>query len=64
MKDKIENKNAAETMTTGWNVTVSKYGKDTFNPIRTILETMKIKPNPTKKMISLSIGNSTELCVS
>ena len=55
MKDKIEN-NPTEAMTTGWNVTVSNYGKNTFNPIRTILETMKIKPNPEKKMISLSIG--------
>jgi len=49
----------AETMTTGWNVTGSKFAKNTFNPIRTILETMKIAPNPEKKMISLSIGDPT-----
>ena len=56
MKDKIENSN---NTCSGWNqVTASDYGKNTFNPIRTILETMKIKPNPEKKMISLSIGKS------
>jgi len=33
--------------------------KNTFNPIRNILETMVIKPNPEKKMISLSIGDPT-----
>jgi len=57
MKDKIENSN---NTCSGWNqVTASDYGKNTFNPIRTILETMKIKPNPEKKMISLSIGDPT-----
>ena len=33
--------------------------RNTFNPIRNILETMVIKPNPEKKMISLSIGDPT-----
>ena len=33
--------------------------KKTFNPIRNILETMDLKPNPKKKMISLSIGDPT-----
>ena len=33
--------------------------RNTFNPIRNILETMVIKPNPDKKMISLSIGDPT-----
>ena len=33
--------------------------KNTFNPIRNILETMSIAPNPEKKMISLSIGDPT-----
>jgi len=33
--------------------------KNTFNPIRNILETMNITPHPQKKMISLSIGDPT-----
>jgi len=33
--------------------------KNTFNPIRNILETMTLTPNPEKKMISLSIGDPT-----
>ena len=62
MKDKIENNpTATMTTTTGWNVAVSDYGKNTFNPIRTILETMNIKPNPEKKMISLSIGEELSI---
>lgn len=32
---------------------------NTFNPIRNILETMTLTPNPQKKMISLSIGDPT-----
>ncbi len=37
----------------------SSLAKQTFNPIRNILETMHMKPNPKKKMISLSIGDPT-----
>lgn len=33
--------------------------KNTFNPIRNILETLDISPHPQKKMISLSIGDPT-----
>jgi tyrosine aminotransferase len=33
--------------------------KNTFNPIRNILETMDLDPNPNKKMVSLSIGDPT-----
>jgi tyrosine aminotransferase len=42
-----------------WNVKASILAKDTFNPIRNILETMDLEPNPEKKMISLSIGDPT-----
>ena len=37
----------------------SAMARNTFNPIRNILETMNLKPNPKKKMISLSIGDPT-----
>merc|ERR1712126_253446 len=43
-----------------WKVKASIVAKNTFNPIRNILETMVIEPNPDKKMISLSIGDPTE----
>ena len=43
-----------------WNkVRGSMMSKNTFNPIRNILETMTLTPNPEKKMISLSIGDPT-----
>jgi tyrosine aminotransferase len=42
-----------------WMVNASIVAKNTFNPIRDLLETMTITPNPDKKMISLSIGDPT-----
>jgi len=42
-----------------WKVNASVVAKNTFNPIRNILETMTITPCPSKKMISLSIGDPT-----
>ena len=42
-----------------WKVNASVVAKNTFNPIRNILETMTITPSPSKKMISLSIGDPT-----
>lgn len=42
-----------------WSVEASVMAKTTFNPIRNILETMDLKPNPEKPMISLSIGDPT-----
>ena len=42
-----------------WKVNASVVAKNTFNPIRNILETMVITPCPSKKMISLSIGDPT-----
>lgn len=42
-----------------WKVRASIVAKNTFNPIRDILESMEITPHPQKKMISLSIGDPT-----
>ena len=53
MKDKIS------TTAKQWQVVVSDMGRETFNPIRNILETMNILPHPDKEMISLSIGDPT-----
>ncbi len=39
-----------------WNVNVSDFARLTHNPIRAIVEGLKIEPNPEKMMIALSIG--------
>ena len=43
-----------------WNVHASEMSKKTLNPIRAIVDGMKLTPNPEKPMIALSIG--TTLC--
>ncbi|XP_049642366.1 tyrosine aminotransferase [Suncus etruscus] len=42
-----------------WSVQPSVMANKTFNPIRAIVDTMKVKPNPNKTTISLSIGDPT-----
>ena len=42
-----------------WNVQSSAIAKKTFNPIRSIVDGMKLTPNPEKDMIALSIGISS-----
>ncbi|XP_007906137.1 tyrosine aminotransferase [Callorhinchus milii] len=44
---------------TKWNVRASEMSKRTFNPIRAIVDNMKIQPNPNKPLIALSIGDPT-----
>lgn len=39
-----------------WNVKVSDFAKNTHNPIRALVEGLKIEPNPDKQLIALSIG--------
>lgn len=39
-----------------WNIRASEMSKNTLNPIRAIVDGMKITPNPEKPMIALSIG--------
>ena len=39
-----------------WEVPASSMAKKTFNPIRSIVDHMKIEPNPEKEMIKLSLG--------
>ena len=39
-----------------WPVRASDFSKSTFNPIRSIVDSMKIEPHPDKHMIALSIG--------
>ncbi|GAB1293645.1 Tyrosine aminotransferase [Apodemus speciosus] len=42
-----------------WTVRPSDMSNKTFNPIRAIVDNMKVKPNPNKTVISLSIGDPT-----
>ena len=44
-----------------WDVIVSPKAKVTVNPIRCVVETLKLEPNPEKQMIPLSIGTYLEL---
>ena len=53
------NGNLNDLPSNDWKVNASVVAKNTFNPIRNILETMVITPCPSKKMISLSIGDPT-----
>ena len=39
-----------------WMVKASDFAKTTFNPIRSIVDSMKLEPHPEKHMIALSIG--------
>ncbi|CAO1417172.1 unnamed protein product [Diamesa hyperborea] len=43
----------------GWDIKVSEFARLTHNPIRAIVEGLKIVPNPEKQMIALSIGDPT-----
>lgn len=41
-----------------WNIKCSEFAMKTHNPIRAIVDGMKIEPNKNKQMIALSIGKS------
>ncbi|XP_033104303.1 tyrosine aminotransferase-like [Anneissia japonica] len=43
-----------------WNIRSSEAAKNTVNPIRIIVDGMKLEPNPKKHLISLSIGDPTK----
>ncbi|KAH9638725.1 hypothetical protein HF086_013997 [Spodoptera exigua] len=42
-----------------WDVRASFLARNTFNPIRDIIETLRIKPNPDIPYIALSVGDPT-----
>lgn len=52
-------KNKCSRSTGPWNLKVSSIAKNTFNPIRAIVDQMNLVPNPEKEMIALSIGDPT-----
>ncbi|KAK3086702.1 hypothetical protein FSP39_022197 [Pinctada imbricata] len=49
----------AKRMRKEWHVPASEMARNTFNPIRSIVDGMKLTPNPEKQMIALSIGDPT-----
>lgn len=51
---------SSENGSRGWKVPASKAAKRTLNPIRKIVDTMKLEPNPELPMIPLSIGGSQQ----
>lgn len=42
-----------------WHIEISDFAKNTSNPVRKLIEQMKIEPNPQLPMIALSIGDPT-----
>jgi hypothetical protein len=44
-----------------WTINASQFSKLTCNPVRKLVEQMKIEPNPDLQMIALSIGDPTIL---
>ena len=42
-----------------WKVPVSKTAENTFNPIRNVVDTMVLEPNPDMEVIRLTIGDPT-----
>lgn len=55
-----KNKNKIEE-SEEWNVRCSEFAKHTFNPIRRLVQSLDIKNNPEKPVISLSVGDPTIL---
>lgn len=51
--------NGHKAARTEWKVEASRRAKQTYNPLRSIVEFMNIKPNPKKSLIPLSIGDPT-----
>ncbi|XP_077982246.1 tyrosine aminotransferase-like [Glandiceps talaboti] len=48
-----------KTKKPSWDVPASEMARNTFNPIRHIVDSMKIVPHPDKELITLSIGDPT-----
>lgn len=44
-----------------WNINISAFARLTINPIRCIVEGLKLEPNPDKSFIPLSLGEHPPL---
>lgn len=58
-KETIFGNNSKMKSRQSWSVKASDQARRTFNPIRDLVESMKLTPNPEKPMIALSIGDPT-----
>ena len=47
---------SAPTKRAKWSVSASEMSMRTHNPIRAVVDSMKLDPNPDKEVIALSIG--------
>lgn len=56
-----DNDRAVKTL--GWNLQPSTVARNVLNPIRQIVDGMKISPNPNKEMIPLTIGRFSRIIV-
>ncbi|XP_060552086.1 tyrosine aminotransferase-like isoform X2 [Ruditapes philippinarum] len=56
---KMEPPAKRKRVSSSWKVQSSDIARNTFNPIRSIVDGMKLTPNPKKDMIALSIGDPT-----
>uniref|UniRef100_A0A0K2SYQ4 Tyrosine aminotransferase n=2 Tax=Lepeophtheirus salmonis TaxID=72036 RepID=A0A0K2SYQ4_LEPSM len=50
---------ASQSMAKQWKIQESDFAKNTFNPIRSLLKTLKGNANPSKDLIDLSLGDPT-----
>ena len=57
----LENNRTEKEEENLWSIKCSDFAKNTFNPIRRLVQSLDIKNNPDKPIISLSIGDPTIL---
>lgn len=54
--NKDQDNSTKSTIERKWNVKSSTFAVKTVNPIRNIVQNLKVEPNPEKSFIPLSIG--------
>lgn len=60
-QDTNNNEQYAEQANDEWVIKSSEFAQATLNPVRRLIEQLKLEPNPQKQMIALSIGDPTIL---
>lgn len=55
---KAVSKTSTRSTRTEWDIGISPFARLTINPIRCIVEGIKLEPNPDKSFIPLSLGES------
>ncbi|XP_021712079.1 tyrosine aminotransferase-like, partial [Aedes aegypti] len=57
-RNAVKGGSSSSSKRTKWNVPITDFARLTHNPIRAIVEGLKIAPNPDKPLIALSIGSA------